>query len=99
MTISARPSEKGLDADNWNAERFQAAMGCGNRTIQVNAATGLFDHDGFETCLARVLRRVADAEIECQSGEEQRLPSAFAQIAGQSGCGLVVVLVKRRIGI
>jgi len=63
-------SEKRLDADDPNTQRFQALVGRGDRAVEVNAAASLFDHESFKAHLARILRRVTDAEIESQTDKE-----------------------------
>src|SRR5262245_22670993 len=71
-------SEEGLDANDGNAQRSEARMARCDRSVEIDAAAGLLDHHGLETCAARVLGRVADTEIKRQSNEEQRRPGAFA---------------------
>jgi hypothetical protein len=66
-------------------------VGRRNRTVDVDATASLLDHNWLKARPAGILRRVADAEIEGQSDEEQGLPAAFARIAGEPSRGFVVV--------
>ena len=71
-------------------------MGCGHRTVEINAAAGVFDDRNFEACLARIFRRIADAEVECEPGYKHGLQFTFSQVTQEAGRRLVVVFVKRR---
>jgi hypothetical protein len=66
-------SEESLEANDRNAQGFQAAMGRSNRAIEVDAATSLFDHESLKAGLARIFRRVTDAEVEGWSDKKQGL--------------------------
>src|SRR5256885_1858052 len=62
-------------------------------------AARILDHDHGNALAARVLGRVAYAEIERQPSNEDAHEAPLAQIAGQSGGRLAVVLVKGGVGI
>ena len=43
-------------------------FGCGRRSIHVDAAAGIFDHNHVEALAPRVFTRVADTKIEGEAG-------------------------------
>src|SRR6516162_7128008 len=57
-------------------------------------AASLLDHDSPKARLARILRRVTDAEGKSQSDKEQCCQFAFTQVTGEACRGLVVVFEK-----
>ena len=88
-----------MRSDAADIERRERLARGGDRSVHVDAAAGILDHDRGEALPVRVLGRVANAEIERQAGEKHARQPALAQIAGEAGRRRLVVLEKRRIGI
>ena len=84
-------SELGAE-DEGDARRLQPAEGVLFRAVEVEAAAGVTQHHSLEPQAPRVFRRPQDAEVEGQAREEDTLQAALAQIAGEPGRRLSVVL-------
>ncbi len=72
---------------------------CGDGAVQIDGAAGVADYDGVESFAAGVEGRVADAVIVGQAAEEDAREIAFAQVAGQAGCGGAVILEEGGVGV
>src|SRR5262245_49656919 len=83
--------------DAADAELRAGIARSGDRSAHVDAAAGILDHHRHETLAQRILRRVADTEIERQAGEINPREAALAQIAGEPGRGPAVILIERRV--
>src|SRR3954447_23327685 len=92
-------SQECLEADDRNAALPKTLMGRGHRAVEIDAAAGVLDDGELEPRLAGILRREADAEVEREANDEDRLQFALAQISEQAGRRFPVVLEQRRIGI
>src|SRR5215813_2949065 len=85
-------SSDGVSGYSRNAQRRKALARGGDR--DVDAAASILDHDHDKTLAARVLRRVAHAEIEREPRNEDSRQASLAQITRKAGGGLAVVLVE-----
>src|SRR5262249_57311591 len=71
----------------------------GHRPANIDAAASLLDDHRLKTATIGILRRVAHANVQRQTGEEDALETALAQVSGKPGRSGVVVLVERGIRI
>src|SRR5690606_16739522 len=85
--------------DALDARRFHRLPGFRQRTLGINAAAGILDHEGLEFLLAGVHCRPGDAESRRQTSHEDALDAALLQIAAESGRGLAVGLGKRGVAV
>src|SRR5262249_7190731 len=99
MLRSQVRSTDGVSANSRDAQRREALARGGDRAIDVDAAASVFDHHHGKALAARVLGRVAYAEIEREPRNEDSVQAPLAQITGKAGGGLAVVLVEGRVGI
>src|SRR5207247_2138697 len=82
-----------------DAQRREARARGGDRALDVDAAASILDHDHGKALAARVLGRVAYAEIEREPRNEHSRQAPLAQITGKAGGGLAVILVEGGVGI
>src|SRR5437868_4293456 len=68
-----------------DAERLELCARGGDRTVDVDAAAGILDHDRLEALALGVLGRIAHTEIVSQAGQEHARKAALAQISGKPG--------------
>src|SRR6185437_15584760 len=71
----------------------------GKRAVEVDGAAAILDHRHGKSFPPRIDRRVVDAEIRGETGEEDAGEAALAQIAGKAGGGALVVLPEGGVGI
>ena len=71
----------------------------GGRSVQVDGAAGIADHDGRKSETACVESRVAYAVVVGQARKKDAREAALLQIAGQARPSGAVVLEEGRIGI
>src|SRR5262245_52238251 len=92
-------STDGVGGNSCDAQRREALARGGDRAVDVDAAASILDHDHGKALAARVLGRVAYAEIEREPRHEDSRQAPLAQIAGKAGGGLAIVLVEGGVGI
>src|SRR5262249_24761153 len=89
----------GISANGCDAQGREALARGSDRAVDVDAAARILDHDHGKALVARVLGRVAHAEIERETRGEDAPEAPLAQITGKAGRGLAVVLVEGGVGI
>ena len=62
---------------------------------QIDGASGVFDHYGFEAVSLAIKGGVADAEVIGEAAEEEAGEVAFAKVAGEACWRGVVVFEER----
>jgi len=72
---------------------------CGIDADDRPVAGGVFDDDGFEAKVVAVDGGVADAEVVGEAAEEEALQVALAEIAGETGGGVVIVFEEGGIAV
>src|SRR5262245_61462956 len=92
-------STDGISANSCDAQRRKALARGGDRAVDVDAAASILDHHHGKALAARVLGRIAYAEIEREPRNEDSVQAPLAQITGKAGGGLAVVLVEGGVGI
>src|SRR5262249_52515642 len=93
------PSADGGGANTARANAIEARPRREHRAIDIDATAGVLDHDDVEALALGVLARIANAKVEREPGQKDAPQAAFAQIPGQPGLGLAVVLVECRIRV
>jgi len=91
-----------LNVSRLNAADVCGGKGCigfGDGVREVDGAAGIFDDDGFEAEVVAVDGGVADAEVVGEATEEEALQVAFAEVAGETGWGDVVVFEEGGVAV